>query len=388
MNTAYSHALRCIICPSCGDVVHGPLDGGTQRCGLCDEEVPFGARNERQIGSGMTQVTETARLDLLETQDRRPEPAPPAIVHLIQAGALDETKVLDALKVWQDARAALAAGEGDAEERFYQLTRLLHRHMTGQDDDLQLRAVLETAIEVTPSPHYRQLLLGLLAREAALVDDLSAADEWLALCDPRAHNLHADSAYRYAAAYVATTRRKYDNVLEVLGTSGYDVPLTDDHDAVCCVLRANAYERLGRLDEAVKELVAGMVRLDDGPKVCEQLVRQHGELSPCRKSLRCAIDEVDKPVVAEPVDPAAEWRVGRSFRVALPWVLASLVFLTLWATTDATSTTSTGQRIDSFFLVVSLSLLLPATLVFWRRYRRGAEQHAVVEVKPGSRRGE
>ena len=86
----------------------------------------------------------------------------------------------------------------------------------GQGDDLQLRAVLETALEVLASPSYRQVLRCTLSLEAARVGDVAAAREWLAPCDAQAYDLAADSAYRHAAAYLATRERQPTSTEEAI----------------------------------------------------------------------------------------------------------------------------------------------------------------------------
>ena len=59
----------------------------------------------------------------------------------------------------------------------------------------------------------------MLARSSAKLGDLAGAEAWMALLDPYSENIHGDSAYRYARAYVDTARQDWASVTRVLGTS-------------------------------------------------------------------------------------------------------------------------------------------------------------------------
>jgi hypothetical protein len=96
----------------------------------------------------------------------------------------------------------------------------------------------------------------LLAKSAALNGDPAAAEAWLACCDPAPADLESDGMYRYARACLETARGRFDAVLAILGQNPADVPLPHALDPLAGVVRANAWERLGRPDHAVALLVS------------------------------------------------------------------------------------------------------------------------------------
>jgi hypothetical protein len=363
MNTAFSHALRVVVCTSCGEAVHGSPAGGEVTCPLCE------------AAAGLSQLGEEERVERLRQQHRRPVELPADLEHLVDGGRLVGERLADALAVWQQRRRELAAGEGSAESPFYALTLLLHDHMRGQDDDLQLRAVLESALETLPSPPYRQVLRCALALEAARVGDVAGAEDWLAPCERRPYDLVADSAYRHAAAYVATLEGQWARALEVLGASGQDVPVAADRDVACTLLRANAHERLGRVDDAVEELSAGMLRSPDGAAAFGRARKEEGGVQLCRRSFQSARSRIERarsiaPGEREP--PRRQRRMSRTLRVALPWLGGALACLVAALAIGPSVTLGGGQRLDMLFFALALSLSLPAVALLLKRARRSS----------------
>ena len=363
MNTAFSHALRVVICPACGEAVHGSPAGGTVPCPLCEADVHLPPRDEQPLPEGLTRGSESERLERLREQDRSSVELPSDLSHLASARSLVPERLGDALTAWQELRRRLQAGDGAAEDAFYGLTLLLQRHMTGQDDDLQLRAVLETALEVLASPSYRQVMRCSLALEAARVDDIAAARDWLAPCDPRAYDVTADGGYRHAAAYIATRERNPQRVIEVLGPRGRDVPIAADRDVVCTLLRAHAYERLGRMADALDELAEGMVRVPDGIAAFDSVWQQHHDLDLCRGSYHRAREHVRATMRA----PAERRRRAR--RRALPWIALALASFAVALWIDP-SLRIGGQRLDMLFFVLALSFAVPVLVLVLRRATR------------------
>ncbi|MBW2454988.1 MAG: hypothetical protein JRI68_10775 [Deltaproteobacteria bacterium] len=378
MDTAFSHALRVVVCPSCGGAVHGLAAGGESRCSVCDATLALPPRDEAPIGVGLTQLTEADRLARLEGQDPSPPPLAPAIEPLVEDGVLIPARAAEAFNEWQLSRAALDGGAAAAEARFFGITLLLARHMAQQGDDLMLRALLETAIDLLPSPSSKQVVRSMAAREAARLGDLPAAEEWFAPCDAASTDLCADSAYRCTAAYLATHKRQFERVLAVLGAKTGLVPICDDLKPLCAVLRANALERLDQVSAAVAALEATMREVPEGPAAIGEIVRAHSDLAACRRSYVPARARVDGgSVFPGPKDAQLgqdQGGAGRPVgtgRKALPWLVISVAFLVLYGVTDAGATTSGGQRIDVFFLVLSLSFASVGFL-FWRKSRRGS----------------
>ncbi|RLB59870.1 MAG: hypothetical protein DRI90_14905 [Deltaproteobacteria bacterium] len=380
MDTAFSHALRIVVCQSCGGAVHGAAEGGKATCSVCEEAVELPPRDEAEHGAGLPVIDEAQRLARLREQDPSAPALAPAIEPLVHGGELIADRAADAFTEWQLSRAALAGGAAVAEDRFYGTTLLLARHMARQGDDLMLRAVLETALDVLPSPSRKQVIRGMTAREAARLGDLPASEDWFAPCDPRSYDLHADSAYRCTAAYLATVKRKFEGVLTVLGPQAGALPMCDNLDPLCAVLRANAHERLGDLGKATAELSSAMERMPDGPELIEQIVRSHADLAACRRCYVSARSKIDgSTVIKKAGKGAAAARAGSppppasTRRRALPWMILSVAFLVLYLVTEPASTTSSGQRIDVFFFVLAVSFALPVCFLLWKQ-RRGRKR--------------
>jgi hypothetical protein len=371
LDTAFSHALRVVICETCGAAMQASPEGGVVQCDVCAATMRVRPRDESDATVGLSHSSEEDRIAALSHQDRHPPPLPSDLEELVAEGKLRSDKAEGAMQLWQAARGRLNEGTSTAaEDRFFRLTLLLCEHVAAQRDHPQLRGLLETAADELPSPRYKQVIRCVLAREAARVDDLAAADDWLAPCDPTSYDLLADSVYRVSAGYLQTRKRHYDRALEVLGVRGDELPIMSDLDAFCTVLRSNAHERLERYDDAVVELADGMNRVVGGVDSIEAVLRQHANLNLCRHSFAHARALAH----GEGVDGAT--RVGRPLlspivRQALPWAVLSGVFLSLALVTDRASTMTGGQRLDMFFLVMAASFSVPLAILLLRHRRAG-----------------
>jgi hypothetical protein len=366
VNTAFSHALRVTICASCGAANHAATEGGELVCGVCQDVATLGPRLETDADA--TVLAEDQRVAALRAQNPHPLAMPDDVSALTADGVLAQENAEQAVAIWQLARKKLSSsGNDETETKFYFLTRLLYEHMLAQGDDLRLRGVVESALDTAHSHRYRQVFRCMLACEAARVGDLTAAGDWLAPCDPRATDIHADSVWRYTMSYIATHKKQYAKVLRVLGNRGSRAPIARSFDAICTVLRANAHERSDALDEAVIELADGMLRVDGGTPAIEQVIRT-SDLTLCRRSFiraRGRVSEMPPPdrssrqSVQRPPAPAAMSPDRKQLLRALPWLVLCLGCLTLAALTDPEATTTGGQRLDLFFLLMGASFALP-----------------------------
>ncbi len=383
MNTSFSHALRVYICASCGAANHAPPEGGRVSCETCTETAELPPR--REVDPHSPAMDEAQRVAELGKQDVGPLPMPPEVAALTERGALSSERADDAMAAWQAARRALeVGGDDDVESRLYFLTRLLYEHLLTQGDDTHMRGIIETALEASHHARYQQVYRCMLACEAARVGDLTGADDWLSPCDRHSCDIHADSVYRYTAAFVATHKRQYPKALSVLGSA--DTPIAESFDAICAVLRANALERLGQLDDAIEALCEAMLRVDGGAVAVERIVRSTGSLRLCRQSLHPAKTRVVERLAAAPAPPAeveaeAEAAAPSSlpsprprrksqWATILPWLLLSVLFLALAALTDQGATTGGGRRLDLFFLVMAGAFALPLILTALKKPSR------------------
>jgi len=367
MNTAFSHALRVLICPGCGAAVHVPVRAGEAGCEVCEQVLTLTARDERVGAELLTKLGEPERLARLRSQDRARTPLPDALVRFVKQGLLRPDMASEAMAEWQLSRAASIGGAAGAEERFYHLTLLLGRHLSGRGDDTRLRALLETAFESLPSPRHRQVVRATLARLAAAAGDGTAAADWLEGCDAHAVDLHSDAAYRAAAASIATLRRDYPQVLELVGRHSAVLPVSADDDAVLSVLRANAHEKLGDVEAAVAELRGVLARLSGDGVAVAAVLREHAPLGLCARSggrVAGALSTHGAPRggAGAQIDEVRRGRGPRLLRSAALWFSASMALLMAAVAVGPDRTAGPGWRVDLLLLVGAIGLALPVVV--------------------------
>ena len=366
--TLYTTEIRMLLCPNCGAPLEAPLAGGRLRCSHCGQSSELAGRRQETVSRST--LSEAERFDKLRAQDGKPMMPPPNLRHFMQGGGLAPQLAADALADWQRARAEVAAGASfGSQERLYFLTLLLYGHYS-KTDEARTRAMLETVLDLLPASRHRQVTRGMLARLAAKGGDLTAAEAWLAPMNPASDDIYEDSAYRLTMAYVATAKGDYQRVLAVLGHREGDVPIADGQDEVCALLRANAHERLGRIDDALA-LVRQVVGVaGEHLALCDRIIEASQSLRLCQHSY---------PTVRAEVAPRAAARRKRGgggrllFR--LPFVAAPFVFLVLALTADPAATTDDGMPMRSFWLLFAAGwgvapIIFGVIAVFGVRARR------------------
>jgi hypothetical protein len=261
--TAYGYDMRVLSCAQCAAPIEGTLHGGAIACQYCHANNQITARDERldhQLIQAAPQMTEAQRFERLRQQDGQPLVPPPAFMPFLEGGGLQDHNIPAMLQQWKMAKDELARGGGfQVAERLYFATLMLRGPMSKQGQDLHVRAMIETALERMTEPRHRNVLHGFLARDATRLGDPEAGEKWLALMTPHSDDLHIDSAYRITRACVSTAKQDFNTVLAVLGQRKDDVPISDGQDELAAVLRANAFERQGRGQEAVQHLQQIMI---------------------------------------------------------------------------------------------------------------------------------
>ncbi|MBZ0119331.1 MAG: hypothetical protein K8H88_20235 [Sandaracinaceae bacterium] len=254
----YSTRERWLPCESCGAPLTVPIEGGTGPCPKCGAQLSAPPRPDTRVPP-TPRSDEMGRRARLRPQDGRPILPPAGFEPLCAGSEIAPHKMQEAWMVWTATRRQLLSSPGDlgAAERLVWLTMMLRNTLT---DERAIRALVEGALEVLMLPRHRQSMLGHLARGAAKEHDLGSAGEWLERCDPSSEDLQADSAYRVSRALYETARGDFTMVLEVLGATEEEVPIDDSMDPIAVVLRANAWERVGRVDAAQNELTKFMTR--------------------------------------------------------------------------------------------------------------------------------
>ncbi len=291
--TLFSHDLRILTCQRCGAPFEAGVEGGSFTCTFCHAENQLRRRDESADlsaaqAAAQATVSEAERHARLREQDSRPPMLPPDIAQLTHDGYLAPEHVEHARQLWRSLRQEVGVGAPFAtSERLFHLTLLLAPHL----DVRERRAFLETAIEILEDPGHRQVIRGALARDAVLAGDLGAADAWLAPMNPRATDLAMDTAYRYAAAMLATARGQDARVTELLGWRDTDVPLADADEVGCAILRANVLERQGRTQEAAAELTRALH--DHGKAPLRYELARMAQLGPARATVAQVLGQHD-----------------------------------------------------------------------------------------------
>ncbi len=289
MNTLYSHAIRVLVCQSCGAPFDATIAGGQIRCTYCSATNVVTRRDESadrtraQEALGAT-ISESERHAQLRLQDQGPESVPESLVPWMTGATLNPQFLPQAQQDWQFARQQLAAASTafNITERFFWLTVLLVDHV----EPRQQRALLETAAELLSDTRHRHVVRCMLARRAAQYGDSQGAAAWLSTCNARSTDLVMDTAFRYASATLAAAQNDAAKIFELLGHRAGDVPLADRQQFACDLLRAHALELSGRAREASVELRAWIERF--GAEAVEGAIRNHAPLRLCPTAMAWA----------------------------------------------------------------------------------------------------
>jgi uncharacterized Zn finger protein (UPF0148 family) len=249
---SYSHQVRILLCVECGAPLDAGVDGGAVRCEYCSCTNQVARRNEDADIAEAQQARDAAldeseRVERLRQQDRQPTSLPESLAPFLRGSELDPRQATAAAQDWTVTRKMLEqTGEFAASERLFHLTLLV----APTQEPERRRAMVENAVELLPDRRHRQILRAELTRLAVRASDLESAEQWLRPCNSRSSDLRMDTAYRIAAAYLATRRGDYLRVLALLGRSPGDIPIADGYDDEASALRANATEAMAGGDSS------------------------------------------------------------------------------------------------------------------------------------------
>ncbi len=297
MDTTFSAEIRVLLCSNCGAALQMGLSGGQAQCQYCRAVNQAGVRDERPLVDAAMQATrqhisEDERIARLRMQDGKPLLPPPSLQPLFAGGAqLPPWKKQEALAIWQGARQELKANPAnyDAGERLLFLTMVLANQLGDQPDPVRERAMFESSLDVMTLPRHRQMMRGYLSRNATRLGDLAAAERWLAPCDSRADDLESDTSYRFSRAMIDTAKNDFQAVLRTLGGRAEDVPTMDAMDAVCTVLRANAWEKSGQPQAASALLQQAMATQGASGRVTmEKFIQMNPRFQLCAQTFTSA----------------------------------------------------------------------------------------------------
>jgi len=116
----------------------------------------------------------------------------------------------------------------------------------------------ESALETLTDPVLRTVQRTALANRACDAGNLADAEAWLAPVPRESEVLTVHTHVRLTEARIALMRGDYQRVLARLGREVEQVPIRTDRDAMACLYRAAAYEKLGQLTDAARALDASI----------------------------------------------------------------------------------------------------------------------------------
>ena len=367
---AFDHGLRILTCHNCGAPLQVPPGGGMATCQYCQATATYQARTEQaEIHALQTRapVNEYERFQKLREQEGKLLLPPAGLEHLIVGGSIPGGLVPQAKAEWQRAVAEVrGGGHFGIHERLFFLTLALCNR--GDKDEYWQRACLETAMETLQAPQHKSQLRCMMARSAARMGDVASADAWLSACDPASWFLGVDSEYRFSHAYVATHRQDFPAVLRWLGDRPGEIPIDDSTRLVAGIFRANALERLGRMQEATMQ-IATMLRPGDPPDFVERLLETHARLGLCMYSRQAAVRQA--PAAAAETGGSGILSALKAGVVAIPFFLLSTGLIIAGFFVEPGSTTDDGYPLNYFFWAMGACFIffsLPApVLIWWRR---------------------
>lgn len=283
----YGYSVRVLICDGCGAPFECSVGAGQAQCRHCGLARNVAARREAPELAHDGGAGEAARLEKLRKDAAAFEYALEEFTKCFSGGSPTEEGARTLQEAWTGSRRALSQGNGaerDA-ERLFAATRYLSSYH-GVNDVRRSRALLESALEVLPSPRHRHVLLCLLASGAAFEGDFTSAEAWLRRCDDTPDDGLGDAEYRSARATLATLRDRPKEVLSIVGPDLQSVPMVSSRRMWCGILRANAHERLGDLAVAKEQLVHLMRR---HPRIGARL-QEFARFRLCERSYPAALE--------------------------------------------------------------------------------------------------
>lgn len=371
---------RVTLCSSCGAPLQAPADAALVRCGKCGAESRVALRVDDAVSAGWSE-SELARLAHLRSQERdfRPEPQ---VVPLVAGMRLNRALETQAFGEWQRLRANALQSDVARERAFAQLTALLAWSAAESSEPHRERGLLETALGVVRAPRHCQMLRALLAVLACRMGDPEGAESWLALCDPRAADLRSDSYYRFARAFLDTALGRLPHVLTLLGGNDVEVPFVDELLGPASLLRAHAWERLGRVETAVDLLIHTKFEGDPfGQQLARSFLGINERMSLCPLSEPRAEKERQLSLGRRRI----EWTLGMVvvLGMALHFVVSGGVLALFGA-----ASLYAGDAGGLLAFLFAFICLVPAALfvsIFWGAWQRTRRQRALLaqgEIAP------
>jgi hypothetical protein len=308
VTSVFAIDARVLVCPRCGAPVHVSAAGGSFACEYCRNPIEVQPR-PGPAATGRA-ITEDQRIyELARQQGARADDSqdwPPDFAAVASGGVTGEN-LAHVLAMWQSYCARARAGDPAASRFALLLTGPLSNYFALHEQDERRRALFESTLEALPSPAHQEVMRCRLSRAALKAGEVDAARAWLASCDPAPLDLDADSDYRVSAAFMATFDHDFYRVLALLGDANGSIPVSLASRTLVVMLRANALEKSGFLDDAVANLL-DFARRSDG-HLAEQAyaatMKANSWLDLCSQSVPLAMAQLQAgQAVAAPAAPS------------------------------------------------------------------------------------
>ena len=332
MRTHFDPAVRLLACDHCGAPLGEASGTVDQTCGFCGAHNQLDVPAVIEAGPALSREGQMRRLVAQQGQPRTPSSA---VAEFLDGERLAAWREREALAAWVELRRGLREQpEEAAAARLFELTRLLADAAHEAGKSLEERALLESAYEMAHLPRQRTFFAARLAQRAAAAGDSESARAWIARCDAAIDDLEAFSALVIATALAARVDGRPEETLSAIGTADRPAPLLLSDEGLGAVLRADALEQTGELDDAVSTLERFVV--SRWPRTRAEVVRVRESLGgePCPRAMTL-LDE----------------RRGREFqRLHRYNMVVGIVFAVIWG--GAGVAAGVGAAYGSLWLLV------------------------------------
>jgi hypothetical protein len=310
VTSVFGFDIRVLVCPICGAPVHVSPVGGSFTCGYCKNSIEVQPRPDQATTGSPTTEDERIKELFGQMADYKDESKNwTAQFAEVARGGVTDGNASQTLTMWQTYCQQAKSGDPEAGEYAVLLTAPLSNYYALRGEEERRRALFESTLEAVPSPAHQEIMRCRLARAALKAGEVDAARAWMASCDAAPLDLAADSDYRVSAAYVATFDHDFGRVLSLLGRTHGSIPTSVSSRLLVAVVRANALEKSGDVDEAVATLLDFAAHSEG--TLAEQgmaaAVKANSWLDLCPQSVPRAIAELQAGrSVAAPAAPGQE----------------------------------------------------------------------------------
>lgn len=261
---------RILMCLACGATVPATAEAGTFACAYCGAMMRARAQRTGPIRFPADDVglppekAEKARLASLRKQAEHDDGSSPyaynhvpdGLEYLHEMSSDDEAFLPAALSAFRMAvdRCEASNCAFDDQQRVFWLASQMRSAWILQGKPERSRAALATTYDLLDEPGFLQMTSCMLAMTALRAGDLAEAEERLGACEPRPSLLELDTEYRWSRGTLFLAQERWQEALDTVGERYGQIPYEGSSVFTFNSVRVAALEKLGRSDEAEKEM--------------------------------------------------------------------------------------------------------------------------------------